>query len=219
MNQAVLALDEQQLIAAAQQHDPASLAQLCERYYPQIYRYAVVKTGNPSDAEDVTQETFARMVGKLGRFRWQGVPFGAWLLRIANNCATDVHRARRKQEGLANRAPHETPIDDPADLAALHLEAQEAADAVERLSHAQQAVLQLRFGAQLSVADTAKALGKAEGTVKATQFQALQALRTAMARSAHRAASKRKRLAARDRLDPFLLRPAPDSRPAQSGCG
>jgi len=76
MSDAPLAPDED-LVAAAQRNQGDSLSALYERYYDRVYRFALSKTGNVPDAEDVAQETFIRMVDKLGAFRWQGVPFSA----------------------------------------------------------------------------------------------------------------------------------------------
>lgn len=175
MNDAPIAPDEE-LVAAAQRNESESLSALYERYYDRVYRFALSKAGNVQDAEDVAQETFIRMVDKLGAFRWQGVPFAAWLFRIANNCAIDLHRARRRQQD-ALPMMLDPRTDDPADLAELTLSMEEVTVAMQRLTASQRDVLSLRFGGELSVAEVAKVLGKAEGTVKATQFQAVQALR------------------------------------------
>lgn len=175
MSDAPLAPDEE-LVAAAQRNQGDSLSALYERYYDRVYRFALSKTGNVPDAEDVAQETFIRMVDKLGAFRWQGVPFSAWLFRIANNCAIDLHRARkRQQDALPSLLDPRT--EDPADMAEFHLSVEEVTVAMQKLTDAQREVLSLRFGGELSVAEVANVLGKAEGTVKATQFQAVQALR------------------------------------------
>lgn len=176
-----LATRDEDLVAAAQHHDSDSLTALYERYYDRVYRFALSKTGNVPDAEDVAQETFIRMVDKLGGFRWQGVPFAAWLFRIANNCAIDLHRARRRQQD-ALPMMLDPRIEDPADLAERNVSVEEVTAAMQRLSPAQRDVLSLRFGAELSVAEVAQVLGKAEGTVKATQFQAVQALRQLLKR-------------------------------------
>ena len=172
------ALSDEELVARAQQRDQESLAHLYERYYDRIYRYALARLGSVADAEDLAQETFLRMVDRLGTFRWQGAPFAAWLFRIANNRITDLYRSRARRgqqvpiEAIAFRASS-----DPEVQVERALSIAEVARGMEKLTQAQQEVLALRFGAELSVSETAKTLGKAEGTIKATQLQALQALR------------------------------------------
>lgn len=174
----LMATSDQELVARAQRRDRESLAVLYERYYDRIYRFALARLGNPADAEDLTQETFLKMVDKLPTFRWQGKPFAAWLFRIAHNGVVDLLRRRA-------RRPQGTPVEYAALTAPTNPEAQvEQAlsmaaliEGMRRLTPAQQEVLALRFGAGCAVRETAKMLGKAEGTIKATQLQALQALR------------------------------------------
>ncbi|MBI2887370.1 MAG: sigma-70 family RNA polymerase sigma factor [Chloroflexi bacterium] len=171
-------LTDEECAAQAQRRDRQSLALLYERYYDRVYRFALARIGNRADAEDLCQETFLKMVDKLETFRWQGVPFAAWLFRIAHNCVVDALR-RRARRGQA--VPLDTislpAQDDPEQEVERSLAVQTVVHAMRRLTPAQQEVLSLRFGAGLSVAEAAKVLGKAEGTIKATQFQALQALR------------------------------------------
>ena len=177
-NTDLLALSDEELVARAQQRDQESLAHLYERYYDRIYRFALARLGAVADAEDLAQETFLRMVDKLETFRWQGVPFAAWLFRIANNRITDLYRSRARR---GQQVPIETiavsAASDPEVQVERALSIAEVARGMEKLTQAQQEVLALRFGAELSVSETAKTLGKAEGTIKATQLQALQALR------------------------------------------
>jgi RNA polymerase sigma-70 factor (ECF subfamily) len=174
-----LEVRDEDLVEGAKRGDTGSVSALYERYYDRVYRFALAKTGSVPDAEDVAQETFIRMVDKVGGFHWQGAPFSAWLFRIANNCAVDIHRSRRRlQDALPMLVDHGSV--DPAEEAELHLTTEEVSVAMQRLSAAQRDVLSLRFGAELSVAEVARVLGKAEGTVKATQFQAVQALRSVL---------------------------------------
>lgn len=181
-NLSVQALSDEALVAQAQKQDEACMAALYERYYDRIYRYALSRLGNRTDAEDLTQETFLKMVDKLHMFRWQGIPFAAWLFRIANNAVIDLvrRRARRHEEELLDTlaAPSAERVEEQVEVS---LTWEEVIHAMDRLTVNQQEVLTMRFGAELSVSETAKALGKAEGTVKATQLQALQALRRLLA--------------------------------------
>ena len=178
----VVAGNDYDLVNTAQRGDQRSLVTLYERYYDRVYRFALSRLGSVADAEDLTQDTFLKMVDKLSSFRWKGSPFSAWLFRIAHNGVVDTVR-RRSRRGMevpmeaahiAVAASCEGGMDN---ILLLH----DLVNAMGRLTQAQQEVLALRFGAELSVSEKAQALGKAEGTVKATQFQALQALRKILA--------------------------------------
>lgn len=168
---------DEPLLALAQRRDQEAIATLYERYYDRIYRFTVARVRESADAEDLTQEVFLKMVDGLPAFRWQGAPFAAWLFRIARNVVIDFVRRRTREQAISAK---ELPLPAAADMES-ELERQTSRDelvqAMRRLTAAQQEVLALRFAAELSVSETARALGKREGTVKATQFQAVQALR------------------------------------------
>ena len=80
------------LVARAQQGDRAALEELYLIYFDRIYGYLHVSVGNRHDAEDLTTQTFLRMLESIDRFRWQSAPFSAWLFRIAHNLAIDHFR-------------------------------------------------------------------------------------------------------------------------------
>ncbi|MEK7216145.1 MAG: sigma-70 family RNA polymerase sigma factor [Chloroflexota bacterium] len=178
---------DEELVELARRREPGGLNALYERYYDRMFRFAYTRLGNRQDAEDVTQDVFLKMVDKIGSFKWQGVPFAAWLFKIGHNSVTDFHRksnARGPQTHL-----EDLPLiasDNPEETVVNKLVLEAVNENIQRLSPAQQQVLALRFGADLSVLDTARILNKAEGTVKATQFQAFQALRKLMANEGQR---------------------------------
>lgn len=176
------ATTDEDLVARAQKGDQDCLATLYDRYYDRVYRFTLARLGNTADAEDLAQEVFLRMVDKLSTFRWQGMPFAAWLFRISRNVIIDFvrRRARRGQQMLVDELDLVAEAD-PEARVERSLSKEELIKAMRRLTPTQQEVLTLRFGGELSVRETAKALGKSEGTIKATQFQALQALRRILA--------------------------------------
>ncbi len=90
--------DEGALIAAAQ-NDPSAFGPLYERYVNQIYRYAYRRVGNHAEAEDVTSQTFQQALAALPGYEWRGVPFGAWLYRIAGNVI--IRRGRSANREIA----------------------------------------------------------------------------------------------------------------------
>lgn len=119
------------------------------------------------------------MVDKVDTFRWTGAPFAAWLFRIAHNCVVDfIRRSAHSGQSVPLDTLMAPAKDDPEQEVERSLAVQTVIAALRHLSPAQREVVSLRFGAGLSVAETAKVLNKAEGTIKATQFQALRAVRS-----------------------------------------
>ena len=88
--------DVRALVERAQQGDRAALEELYLLHFDRIYSYLHMSVGNRHDAEDLTTQTFVRMLESIGRFRWQSAPFSAWLFRIAHNLAMDHFRAGRR---------------------------------------------------------------------------------------------------------------------------
>jgi RNA polymerase sigma-70 factor (ECF subfamily) len=104
--------DDAALVAAAQA-DPAAFAALYNRYYPQIYRFAQRRTGDPTLAEDVAAETFLAAFKSLPRYEWRGIAFSAWLYRIAATVIAGQHR----RNGTLAQVPLENtlyPLAEPA---------------------------------------------------------------------------------------------------------
>lgn len=172
---------ERDIIAKAQQGEQSALAHLYEANFRRVYRFVLARLGNAAEAEDVTQEIFMKVLRHLHSFRWTGAPFAGWLFRIARNQVTDHERQRRRrgpEEPLAD--DHETQTPGPLEMAERSFTHSLLHAAIARLSPAQREVITLRFAADLSVAETAQALGKKETTVKVLQFQAVAALRKIM---------------------------------------
>src|SRR5262252_9647719 len=85
-----------ELVARGQQGDRDALEELYLLHFDRIYGYLHVSVGNRHDAEDLTTQTFLKMLEKIGSFRWRSAPFSAWLFRIAHNLAMDHFRASRR---------------------------------------------------------------------------------------------------------------------------
>ena len=159
--------DERQLIEAAQA-DPARFLNIYDRYFHRVYAYALRRTGNRSDAEDVTSEVFHKALSQIGSFEWRGAPFGAWLMRIAANQLAD----RWQKAARDARQPVTVPADhDDIERRALLFQL------VERLPDAQRRVVELRFGEDKSLLEVAQLLGRSAGAVKQLQRRALETLR------------------------------------------
>jgi RNA polymerase sigma-70 factor (ECF subfamily) len=168
--------DERQLIEAAQ-CDPSRFAELYEQNFDRVYAYVARRVHNREQAEDLTAEVFHQALANLRRYEWRGVPFAAWLLRIASNALADGwKRAAREQElpAEAEEAGGNSDLERRTMLFKL----------VDSLPADQRQVIVRRFVDQRSIRDIALELGRSEGAVKQLQFRALQALR-ARARSNH----------------------------------
>ena len=162
-------LDEQALVEAAQA-DPARFLELYERHFHQVWAYVIRRTANRAEAEDVTSDVFRRALENLRRYEWRGIPFAAWLLRIAANAL--AHRWEKTNRESPDEAPEAADPDwDLERRAALF-------QLVERLPEVQRRVIELRYVEERSLLETAAALRKTEGAVKQLQRRALKRLRT-----------------------------------------
>jgi RNA polymerase sigma-70 factor (ECF subfamily) len=169
--------DEQSLARRVQQGDNEAFAQLYEEHFDKIYRYVVLRIGNKVEAEDLTQQVFLNAIRSISSFKWKGVPFSAWLFRIAHNLVVDYLRKEAKRIT--------TPLDDsmvdsgsnPQKLTEQRLDIEQLALAAKQLTKLQREVIRLRFAGELSVAEVAKVMGKSQGAVKALQHSAVIALR------------------------------------------
>ena len=173
-------VDVSALVRQAQEGGASAFSELYEHYYDSIFRYVSFRTGNVAEAEDITAEVFVRMIESIHRFRWQGYPFSSWLFRIAHNLVVDFYRkkGRRRMVSLENAPPivEEGMVDADARMD-LELTMGDVRKAMEDLTDLQKEAITLRFAAGLSVAETAKAMGKKDNAVKALQHAGLKKLR------------------------------------------
>lgn len=163
--------DERLLVEAAQR-DPAHFAELYEIHFERVYAFVARRVNDRATSEDLTSDVFHKALANLKRFEWRGVPFGAWLLKIAANAMTD--RAKRSGRELA--------VDDPPEIAAKPRmdQAEDRARLfrlVNELPDDQRHVVVMRFAEEKSVREIAQQLGRTEGAVKQLQFRGLQNLR------------------------------------------
>src|SRR3954467_12124500 len=171
------------LVARAQQGERAALEELYLIHFDRIYSYLHVSVGNRHDAEDLTTQTFLKMLEKIGTFKWQSAPFSAWLFRMAHNLAMDRFRARRRwqpEEEVPEQPGEEEPS---AELTAMQTIGRESMlKLIDRLSPEQQQVLTLKFVFNLPNAEVAAILDKTEGAIKSLQHRALVSLQKQIAR-------------------------------------
>ena len=166
-----------ELVARGQEGDRDALEELYLIHFDRIYSYLHVSVGNRHDAEDLTTQTFLKMLEKIGSFKWQSAPFSAWLFRIAHNLAMDHFRARRRWQP-EEEVPEPPGEKEPsAELAAMQTIGRESMlKLIERLSPEQQQVLTLKFVFNLPNAEVGAILAKTEGAIKSLQHRALVSL-------------------------------------------
>jgi RNA polymerase sigma-70 factor (ECF subfamily) len=179
---------DQDLVRAAQAGDVDAFGHLYERYFERVYRYLAFKLGSPAEAEDVAAQVFLRALESLPGYRWTGVPFQAWIFRIAHNLLVDSlrRRARRPSEPLDESLPDGARQADPEGWLVEKVTRELLLDAVEELTELQRQVISLKFAAGLSNAEVAVILGRTEGAVKALQHAGIQSLQRRMVRSPSR---------------------------------
>jgi RNA polymerase sigma-70 factor (ECF subfamily) len=170
------------LVEQAQQGDRQALEELYLIHFDRIYSYLHMSVGNKHDAEDLTTQTFLKMLESINRFRWQSAPFSAWLFRIAHNLAMDHFRARRRWQPEEN-VPEPPDSEEPsAELEAMQsIGRQSMMELIDKLSPEQQQVLTLKFVFNFANADVATILEKTEGAIKSLQHRALASLQKQIA--------------------------------------
>src|SRR5918911_1013640 len=165
------------LVERGQAGDREALEELYLHHFDRIYSYLHMSVGNRHDAEDLTMKTFLRMLESINRFRWQSVPFSAWLFRIAHNLAMDHFRAARRWQPEEEVPEPEDRQEASAEDAAMESIGQASMlELIDSLSPDQRDVLTLKFVFNFSNGETASILGKTEGAVKSLQHRALASL-------------------------------------------
>ena len=172
-------LSDEKALALAAQGDQEAFGVLYERYLGRIYNYVYYRTGNSYDAEDLTARVFLRALRHIGNYTDRGLPFSAWLYRIAHNLVANWHRdnSRRREvpleEILLPRPPGEHP-----EMVLLQTEEHEGLLRVIRgLPPERQQLLILKFVEHLSNAEIGLIMGRTEGAVKSLYHRTLLSLR------------------------------------------
>ena len=170
------------LVERAQAGEAEAFGLIYDRYVDTVFRFVYFRVGNRQLAEDLTSDTFLRALKRIGSFTWQGRDLGAWLVTIARNLVADHFKSGRYRLEVTtgdvldadreDRGPEGSPeaavVDHITNVALL--------TAVKQLNPEQQECIVLRFLQGFSVAETAQAMGKNEGAIKALQYRAVRAL-------------------------------------------
>jgi len=163
---------ERFLLEAAQK-DPSRFAELYENNFERVYAFVARRVRERRVAEDLTGEVFHKALTKLSGFDWRGIPFAAWLLRIAANVVND-HWKRSAREELVEDPPeasHQVTLEEVERRARLFR-------LVEGLPSDQRRVIGMRFAEGKTIREIASELGRSEGAIKQLQFRGLETLRT-----------------------------------------
>ena len=173
------AADDVQLVEWAQAGDSTAFGELYPRYVKKIYNYVYYRTGNHHDAEDLTSRVFFRALGHIGHYDDRGVPFSAWLYRIAHNLVANWHRDRGRQKIV--------PLDDalitghrfnaPEAMAESLEEEDLLIRSIRELPPDRQQLLILKFVDRLSNAEIGAIMNRTEGAIKSLYHRTLLSLR------------------------------------------
>jgi len=167
------AVDERRQVEAAQR-DARRFGDLYESNFERVYAFIVRRVGDRHEAEDLTSEVFHLALKNLGRFEWRGVPFAAWLYKIAANEIVDRSQKKTRQLRL-------DPTDEPPGPCFEEIEHRARLfRMVDQLPSDQRRVITLRFAEERSIREIAQQLKRTEGAVKQLQFRGLQNLRLRM---------------------------------------
>lgn len=174
--------DEVTLVERAARSDPEAIASLYDRYAPRIYSYIYHRLSDPVTAEDLTGQTFLRMIEALRSDRGWRTSFSGWLFRIAHNLVIDHYRRRSQAEfSDLEDFPNIAALDsDPYRAAAAILDSDALLRAINELTEEQAQVIALRFLEGYSITEVAVLLDKTEGAIKALQYRAVASLRRTM---------------------------------------
>ena len=168
--------DERLLVDAAKR-DRSRFAELYELHFERVYAFIGRRVQNRAEVQDLTSEVFRKALEGIERFEWRGVPFAAWLYRIATNAISDHRRKSAREAGSPDLedkpAPNSASIDTIENRAALYR-------LVKDLPADQRRVIEMRFADEKGIREIAQALGRTEGAVKQLQFRAIQGLRERM---------------------------------------
>jgi len=171
--------ESEEVLVERAKGEPAAFGILYERYVDGIYSYIYHRTGNRHDAEDLTSRTFHKALANLHRYTNQGVPFPAWLYRIAHNLVANWLRDRSRHQGIPL---HKLVIDGqredaPEGIAEANEEKGALREAIARLHPDRQQLLILKFAEGLSNARIGQIMGRSQGAIKSLYYRTLIALR------------------------------------------
>lgn len=170
-------LAEWDVVRRAQGYDEEALRMLYEMYYPKVYNYAFLQMGDVQAAEDLASDVMLKMLESLRTYRFRGLPFGAWVFRIARNRLIDLHRRRKRRGEVDLSETLASSLANPQSLAERALERGQLQVALKHLTDEQRQVIVLKFIEGFDNRSIGRIMGRSEGAIKSLQHRALAALR------------------------------------------
>ena len=181
------AYTDENAIPQAAQGDAEAFGYLFQKYVTAIFNYIYYRTGNQHDAEDITARVFHRAFGHISSYKYMGVPFSAWLYRIAHNLVANYHRdsSRKREVSLEDHLDLHTPSDHPETVLLINQDNEALLTAIRKLTPDRQQLLILKYVEHLSNSDIAVIMGRSEGAIKSLYHLTLQALKTFLGENEH----------------------------------
>ena len=176
----IASAEEATLVDQAIAGNREAFGELYERHVGRVYRYLLYMAKNVDVAEDLTEETFLQALAAIHRYQRRGVPFVAWLLRIAHNLQLNLNGRRAWRTVPLIHEDQEGVMGSPELILQDRASAERLMQVVQTLNENQRQVVILRFIEGLGCADTARVLGKSVGVIRVTQYRALRALRRSL---------------------------------------
>lgn len=176
----VVALSDDEALVKAGEGDSEAFGVLYERYIGRIYNYIYYRTGNAYDAEDLTARVFFRAMHHIETYQNRGLPFSAWLYRIAHNLVANWHRdnSRKQEIPLDERLAAHYPGDEhPETALVVNEERERLLHIIRRLPAERQQLIILKFVEHLSNTEIGQIMGRSEGAVKSLYHRTLLSLR------------------------------------------
>jgi RNA polymerase sigma-70 factor, ECF subfamily len=166
------------MVELARGGDTEAFGLLYDHYHASVYRFLYYRVGSVALAEDLTSETFFRALRSMSSFRWQGKDFGAWLMTIARNLTADHFKSGRNrlEYTTEDMSAHDSATEGPENAVLASLTNEALLAALGELPAEQQECLVMRFLQGLSIAETAKVLGRSDGAVKQLQLRGVRNL-------------------------------------------
>lgn len=166
------------LILRAKAGEAKAFGALYDRYHAQIYRFVLLKSSNKEDAEDLTHQIFLKAYENVASYEDRGFPFSSWLYQIARNRLTDYYRTAKHEVSLEDTDPeYFVGTASVSNMVDMGIEMEKVKEAIGSLKPDYQDVVIMRFVEELSLQETAEAVGKTVGAIKLIQYRALQELK------------------------------------------
>jgi RNA polymerase sigma-70 factor, ECF subfamily len=170
-------LAEWDLVKRAQEYEEEAIESLYQTYYPKIYNYAFLQMGDVQAAEDLASDVMLKMIESINKYHFRGLPFGAWVFRIARNRLIDLHRRRRRRGEVDLSETLSSALANPQALAERALERGQIQIALKHLTDEQRQVITLKFIQGFDNSSVGEIMQRSEGAIKSLQHRALGSLR------------------------------------------